>query len=695
MVKEREREREREKERKCTVKSSKAPKKMMKKKVKREGKPTKKIFIKYILLDHAAKCAALLGNCGYGYLFKGLLPISFKCMGGIWSNSKFSGLLSVPTSNYDLLPYGHAEAYLIPKRIPPHFMKHLMKDTSNRATLKCSSSRFWNIELRPAIGSMYLQDGWQQFLKDNSLGDREFLLFRYDGNMCFNVQIFEKNGCERVGMSVTGKHQEFAVAEGKRKRGRPRKIPLGSTPLKSCGDGPGQSHLQLQSEKFEKVKEGKSILREIKDKGKDKIDLSFQEEDSEVKKFKDDKNFQRKTRTGLHLPILKIDSHTRPCSLERLPPAEEVEEEEDTVGFQRVAESFTSGFPYFQRRLKRACVDKVFILTIPTSFSRAHLQNIKTRMALRNLQGETWEVNCIPTGGKHYLCGGWAAFVRGNNLKTANNLQKSSVATLPLVSVAIMILQSPELKLSLCCCISTNNYNQLMVMELNLADTIINPICLVQCTITPIKDDSTKDDAGHSVGACLVIVFCSKASNRQTMEKESLKTEDARPHFFKIIHGEDVKRHLRIPPAFMKHLSQEMSNRATLTGPSGSQWRVTVSTDANGTYLQKGWKQFMKENNLGDSEFLTFRYDGNMQFYVKIFDKSGVQRLAALVSGNRTQEGTRVSNGKRAQGRPRKSPVGSLNLHKLQLHNSEEGSGGSSGIVKTDGSFTSKSPPTS
>ncbi|WJZ83792.1 hypothetical protein VitviT2T_003442 [Vitis vinifera] len=477
MVKER--EREREKERKCTVKSSKAPKKMMKKKVKREGKPTKKIFI------------------------------ATKTMGKEESEMDIKGWVS------DLRPYFFKILYPDQShehlRIPPHFMKHLMKDTSNRATLKCSSSRFWNIELRPAIGSMYLQDGWQQFLKDNSLGDREFLLFRYDGNMCFNVQIFEKNGCERGGMSVTGKHKEFAVAEGKRKRGRPRKIPLGSTPLKSCGDGPGQSHLQLQSEKFEKVKEGKSILREIKDKGKDKIDLSFQEEDSEVKKFKDDNNFQRKTRTGLHLPILKIDSHTRPCSLERLPPAEEVEEEEDTVGFQRVAESFTSGFPYFQRRLKRACVDKVFILTIPTSFSRAHLQNIKTRMALRNLQGETWEVNCIPTGGKHYLCGGWAAFVRGNNLKTG-----------------------------------------------------------------------------------------SKASNRQTMEKESLKTEDARPHFFKIIHGEDVKRHLRIPPAFMKHLSQEMSNRATLTGPSGSQWRVTVSTDANGTYLQKGWKQFMKENNLGD-----------------------------------------------------------------------------------------------
>ena len=110
---------------------------------------------------------------------------------------------------------------------------------SNRATLKCSSGRFWNIELRPAIGSVYLQDGWQQFLQDNSLGDREFLLFRYDGNMCFNVQIFEKSGCERLDMSVNEKDKESAVPEVKRKRGRPRKNPLVPSPLNSSGDSPG------------------------------------------------------------------------------------------------------------------------------------------------------------------------------------------------------------------------------------------------------------------------------------------------------------------------------------------------------------------------------------------------------------------------------------------------------------------------
>ena len=57
---------------------------------------------------------------------------------------------------------------------------------------------------------------------------------------------------------------------------------------------------------------------------------------------------------------------------------------------------------------------------IPTSFSRAHLKKIKTRMALRNLQGETWEVNCIPSRGKHNLSGGWVAFAHGNNLKVGD-----------------------------------------------------------------------------------------------------------------------------------------------------------------------------------------------------------------------------------------------------------------------------------
>ena len=93
----------------------------------------------------------------------------------------------------------------------------------------------------------------------------------------------------------------------------------------------------------------------------------------------------------------------------------------------------------------------------------------------------------------------------------------------------------------------------------------------------------------------------------------------------------------------MKHLLQEMPNRATLIA-SSSHWLVSVKKDANGTYLQKGWKEFMKGNNLGSYEFLTFRYDGNMLFCVKIFNPSGVKREAPPVFC--------YSDGKPGRGRP-------------------------------------------
>lgn len=144
-----------------------------------------------------------------------------------------------------------------------------------------------------------------------------------------------------------------------------------------------QSHPQLQSEKLDPVK-GKGIRVNIED---DETDLSILEvdSDSEMEEFEDAESFQGKMTTGSHLPILKIDSHTRPCSSERLPSTDDVEDvvvldeeeeeeeevvvvddndddDDDNIRFRRIAESFTSGFPYFQRRLERACVEEIFIL---------------------------------------------------------------------------------------------------------------------------------------------------------------------------------------------------------------------------------------------------------------------------------------------------------------------------------------------
>lgn len=57
---------------------------------------------------------------------------------------------------------------------------------------------------------------------------------------------------------------------------------------------------------------------------------------------------------------------------------------------------------------------------IPYKFSMAHLPDCKTEIVLRNLKGESWNVNAVPDSrGRmvHTFCGGWMAFVRGNDIK--------------------------------------------------------------------------------------------------------------------------------------------------------------------------------------------------------------------------------------------------------------------------------------
>ncbi|KAL1114363.1 hypothetical protein V6Z11_D02G250200 [Gossypium hirsutum] len=58
---------------------------------------------------------------------------------------------------------------------------------------------------------MVIQHGWDQFYKDHSLGDNDLLVFRPNGNMCFDVQIFDKTGVERKTGPMTGKHRDCSV----------------------------------------------------------------------------------------------------------------------------------------------------------------------------------------------------------------------------------------------------------------------------------------------------------------------------------------------------------------------------------------------------------------------------------------------------------------------------------------------------
>nr|XP_011461740.1 PREDICTED: B3 domain-containing protein Os01g0723500-like [Fragaria vesca subsp. vesca] len=120
-----------------------------------------------------------------------------------------------------------------------------------------------------------------------------------------------------------------------------------------------------------------------------------------------------------------------------------------------------------------------------------------------------------------------------------------------------------------------------------------------------------------------------RASTSLSFHVGGVEEEENGPTFFKIIKPGFNTKHLRIPPAFRKHVSHELTTRAILKleKSSESSWTVIVSKTGRDIYLKDGWQEFLRDNSLGDSEFLVFRYDKHMHFTINIFDKNCVERV--------------------------------------------------------------------
>nr|CAD1822208.1 unnamed protein product [Ananas comosus var. bracteatus] len=123
-----------------------------------------------------------------------------------------------------------------------------------------------------------------------------------------------------------------------------------------------------------------------------------------------------------------------------------------------------------------------------------------------------------------------------------------------------------------------------------------------------------------------------------------------RPRFFKILLG-DFDQRLRIPPKFMKHISEETSETVILEGPDGINWSVGLEKTIDGTFLSIGWSSFIKGHDLKEHDFLVFEYDGDMHFSVLLFDTTACEKEEQIKAKADVSE---MSEVKRKRGRPAK-----------------------------------------
>lgn len=57
-----------------------------------------------------------------------------------------------------------------------------------------------------------------------------------------------------------------------------------------------------------------------------------------------------------------------------------------------------------------------------------------------------------------------------------------------------------------------------------------------------------------------------------------------------------------------------------LKGPSGLLWTVGLTTKDDAVFFKHGWEEFVKDHSLEANDLLVFRYNGESQFDVLMFD---------------------------------------------------------------------------
>ncbi|KAL9296470.1 hypothetical protein ACSQ67_022366 [Phaseolus vulgaris] len=141
------------------------------------------------------------------------------------------------------------------QKVPEGFLKHLNEDLPN-AVLVSPTGDNWQITILKKGNNMYMQNGWPQFLTDNSVMLDDFLLFTYHGGNCFHVQIFGKNGLERLCFKQTRQDQVLIPSLVRTKKSTQRRTFASSFlhQAKSCKKGLSFSNKISFSKDFQKLK---------------------------------------------------------------------------------------------------------------------------------------------------------------------------------------------------------------------------------------------------------------------------------------------------------------------------------------------------------------------------------------------------------------------------------------------------------
>ncbi|KAJ0795446.1 putative transcription factor B3-Domain family [Helianthus annuus] len=280
-------------------------------------------------------------------------------------------------------------------KIPSKFVKHLEGKTTGTVYLTGPSGNTWHADLAQETDGLFILNGWASFVRDHFLENGDSLVFRYDGNLHFTLQIFDQSSCEKETAFSAECHQDLSIFD------------------------------QHFGKKREREREYASLFNNAVDCVPKKARSSQPAHDIQLGLQESVNGLNGQCEVADFLNNADFCSGAMKSPLNNVMPISEVCPNDDELGrlsaseADKIAQSFTSSFPHFTQVMKRFNISGSYTMNVPYQFAMAYLPNCKVKIVLHNLKGESWTVNSIPTTRvqtSHTFCGGWLAFVRSNNI---------------------------------------------------------------------------------------------------------------------------------------------------------------------------------------------------------------------------------------------------------------------------------------
>ncbi|GAB4839379.1 hypothetical protein Ancab_028903 [Ancistrocladus abbreviatus] len=565
-------------------------------------------------------------------------------------------------------------------RVPLKFIRHMEGRTSGKVSLTGPSGNTWCVHLIKHNDDLYFRDGWPTFVRDHFIQCGDSLVFRYDGNLRFTVQIFDGSSCEKEEAfyarcseklydcrrntgSKRAREKEAASSHGVRDGLLKRMRRIFCPVMLECPTGKREPNSEICSSLSMQLK--KLVMD-----GEDKQSACF----NVTQKF----DVESMKPVVLAMPALAFD-HTSGSAHKGMPKKATPKEFSFSAFIEKTAaQHFTSCFPFFIRVMKSSNVSSSGTLKIPVQFSTSHLPRSRTNVVLQNLEGDRWTLSSIPTTKRrtmHTLCGGWPAFVRDNSIKIEDvcifELIGNCEMRVRILRLGLEGLEGEKGGINRCavgCSAfssktaenvltkpkdndpqgSSEGTEKLQICDQREANMSMMTETLQEAALPPEMKDATSSKSSVSPAHCTLSEVLNKetgAKSKQSNRKSQVdrhvgesiplrlmaeETKPAKsftspfPNFVKVIKNSNIRgsHMLKIPSKFsIAHLPL-CRTRIILRNLKGESWIVnSVITSAKtvGHALCGGWISFVRGNDVKLGDICLFELVGKGELLVRIF----------------------------------------------------------------------------